>query len=69
MNTKQINVGLFNRCKQLEQELATLRAKAEAYDEVMSIPLQDGTRLRACKQHSCMVQRNGCSVNSRSEGW
>ena len=33
MTQEQINVDLFYRCKQLEAELATLRAKAKAYDE------------------------------------
>jgi hypothetical protein len=33
MTQEQINVDLFYRCKQLEAELATLQAKAKAYDE------------------------------------
>jgi hypothetical protein len=33
MTQEQINVDLFNRCKQLEAELSTLRAKAIAYDK------------------------------------
>ena len=33
MTQEQINVDLFNRCKELEKELATLRAKAKAYDD------------------------------------
>lgn len=33
MSQEQITVDLFNRCKELEQELATLRAKSKAYDD------------------------------------
>ena len=33
MTQEQINVDLFNRCKQLEAELATLQDKAKSYDK------------------------------------
>lgn len=33
MTQEQINVDLFDQCKRLQAENATLRAKAEAYDK------------------------------------